>query len=104
MTPVRAELFLFGPLGEEPEQEPVDLLRGVELHPVRGALDALVAPGAGDELAGRDHPVLGQVVVAAAPEAERVGGDLRERRGPVAGPPPGQGAAGAVWAPGGGAA
>src|SRR3954451_3305625 len=80
LTHFGAKLFRFGPLAEEAEQKLVDALRLVDLHPVRGALDVLVAPRACDELTGRGDPILGQIVVAAAPDAERVGLDRGERR------------------------
>ena len=54
------------------EQQLVDPLRRVELHPVARALDPLVAPLADDE--GSSSAViccLDEVVVARAPEAER---------------------------------
>ena len=71
-----------GGLGQEAEQQLVEPVGLVELHPVARALDALVAPLRLDLLAGALELRLGQVVVAAAPDAERRHGHGGERGSP----------------------
>src|SRR3954447_26574929 len=66
--------------GEELDQQLRHAIRCVELHPVARAFDSLVAPRRADVLAGAEHPVLGEVVVTAAPDAESRRGDVRQRR------------------------
>jgi hypothetical protein len=49
------------------------------LHPVADAVQALVAPGAGDLFDGRHHALLCEVVVARTPYPERRRADTRGR-------------------------
>src|SRR5439155_16849115 len=65
---------------EEAEQKLVDPFRLVELQPVARAVDAFVAPVAGDMLARAQQRLLEQVVVAARPDPERRRCDRRKRQ------------------------
>jgi hypothetical protein len=62
-------------LAEMLKEEVVHALGSVELHPVTGAFNAGVAPRPCHMFGRADHPVLGQVSVAAAPQPQRRSGD-----------------------------
>jgi len=58
---------------QEVEEQPVDHVGGLQLHPVPGAFDPLVAPRPRHVARGPGHLLLGQGEVATAPHAHRRG-------------------------------